>query len=123
MTIFRFSNRSIQNLNSVDARLALVASRALLYSKVDFVIVEGRRSLERQRKLFEEGASLTMNSKHLEGLAIDVAAINEEGVSYEWHYYELIAKAFDRAARELNIPLRWGGDFENIADGAHFELN
>jgi len=64
-----------------------------------------------------------MNSKHLEGLAIDVAAINEEGVSYEWHYYELIAKAFDRAARELNIPLRWGGDFENIADGAHFELN
>lgn len=122
---FRFSRRSIAALQGVDPRLILIASRALSYSgSVDWAITEGVRSKARQAELFQAGSSRTLNSKHLTGQAIDVAAIDpiEGAISWEWDLYEQIAEAFYRAADELGIPIRWGGTFETLKDGAHFEL-
>ena len=120
--LFKFSKRSLDALQGVRPELILVASRALSYSTVDFAITEGLRTKERQEKLFQEGASRTLNSKHLTGHAIDVVAYEDGSISWAWDCYEQIDDAFQQAADELGIPIRWGGTFETLKDGAHFEL-
>lgn len=120
---YRFSRRSLNNLSGVDPRLILICSRALLYSPVDFAVTDGLRSLSEQRKLVANGKSRTLKSKHLKGMAVDVAAYAEGGISWKWKYYQQIAKAFKKAAAELGYKITWGGDWKSFADGPHFELN
>ena len=69
------------------------------------------------------GASRTLNSRHLTGHAVDVAALIEGQVRWDWPLYGRIAGAFKAAARDLNIPLTWGGDWTRLRDGPHFELD
>ena len=121
--MFRFSQRSYAALAGVDPRLVAVASRALLYADVDFVVIEGMRTLERQRALVAAGASRTMNSRHLDGRAIDVAAWVGGVPRWDWPLYDKIAVAFKRAAHELGVGLTWGGDWSSFRDGPHFELS
>lgn len=119
--MFRFSNRSYEAMRGVDPRLVAVASRALLYSDVDFVVTEGLRTIERQRELVLSGASQTLNSRHLTGHAIDVAAY-VGGIRWDWPLYERIAQHFKRASAELGVGLDWGGDWRRFRDGPHYEL-
>lgn len=119
--MYRFSQRSIERLKGVHPELALVASRALLYTDVDFGITEGVRTLERQKQLLADGKSQTMKSRHLTGDAIDVAAYVDGQLSWEWGLYERIAVAFKRAAQELGIDIEWGGDWVTFKDGVHFQ--
>ncbi|KLG58653.1 M15 family metallopeptidase, partial [Escherichia coli] len=39
-----------------------------------------------------------------------------------WPLYEKIAQAFKQAAKELNTPIEWGGDWRTLKDGPHFQL-
>jgi peptidoglycan LD-endopeptidase CwlK len=68
----RFSNRSLNNLKGIHPDLRRVIDRALQDSPLDFVVIEGLRTLERQRQLVAAGASRTMNSRHLTGHAVDL---------------------------------------------------
>ena len=119
---YRFSERSNSKLEGVDERLIRVATLALQLSPVDFGITEGVRTLERQKELVKAGASRTLRSKHLEGKAIDVVAYVCGKVAWDWPLYEKIAKAFKQAADELDIKIKWGGDWVNFKDGPHFQL-
>lgn len=49
---FRFSQRSENNLKGVNPALVQVVRRALELSAVDFGVIEGLRTVERQRELF-----------------------------------------------------------------------
>ena len=117
-----FSERSNSKLEGVDERLIRVATLALQLSPVDFGITEGVRTLERQKQLVKAGASRTLKSKHLEGKAIDVVAYVDGKVAWDWPLYEKIAKAFKQAAAELDVNIKWGGDWTTFKDGPHFEL-
>ena len=117
-----FSERSNSKLDGVDERLIRVATLALQLSPVDFGITEGVRTLERQKELVKAGASRTLKSKHLEGKAIDVVAYVGGKVAWDWPLYEKIAKAFKQAAAELEVGIKWGGDWATFKDGPHFEL-
>lgn len=117
-----FSERSNSKLEGVDERLIRIATLALQLSPVDFGITEGVRTLERQKELVKAGASRTLKSKHLEGKAIDVVAYVGGKVAWDWPLYEKIAKAFKQAAAELEISIKWGGDWATFKDGPHFEL-
>jgi peptidoglycan L-alanyl-D-glutamate endopeptidase CwlK len=121
--MFRFSKRSYASLSGVRPELIAVASRVLLYSPIDFVVTEGLRTLDRQRELVRIGASQTMNSRHLTGHAIDVAAWHNGGIRWDWPLYEKIALAFKQASEELSVNITWGGDWVSLRDGPHFELN
>lgn len=121
MPDFKFSERSLKNLEGVHPDLVRVVKRALSLSPVDFVVTEGLRTLERQKDLLKTGASKTLNSRHLTGHAVDVAAW-VGGVKWEWVYYEKIARAMFDAAKIENVPITWGGDWK-FKDGPHFELN
>lgn len=122
MSNFKFSQRSENNLKGVNSDLVKIVRRALQLSPVDFGITEGLRTVERQRQLVAAGKSQTMNSRHISGHAVDVFAYPTSSGSWEWKYYEQIATAFKQAAKELNIPVEWGGDWKTLKDGPHFQL-
>ncbi|WP_027854686.1 M15 family metallopeptidase [Marinobacterium litorale] len=121
MSLYRFSQRSIERMNGVHPELVLIASRALMYSEVDFGVTEGLRTESRQRELVEAGKSQTMKSRHLTGDALDVAAYVDGQLTWDWDKYEEIARAFKRAAEELGIAIEWGGDWRTLKDGPHFQ--
>lgn len=119
---FRLSDRSIKNLAGVHGHLIQVVGRAIELTEVDFIITEGLRTKKRQEELVAAGASQTMNSRHLTGHAVDVAALVGGKVRWDWPLCAKIAVAFKKAAAELGIPIVWGGDWK-MRDGPHFELD
>lgn len=125
---FRLSKRSLSRLEGVHPDLVRVVRRAIELTSVDFMVTEGLRTKERQQKLVAAGASQTMRSRHLTGHAVDLAAMidfDQDGdldVRWDWPLYAKIAVAMKAAAKELNVPLQWGGDWRSFKDGPHFEL-
>lgn len=120
--MFYFSDRSEKNLEGVHPDLVRVMRHALLIAPWDFCITEGLRSEERQRELFETGATKTLNSRHLTGDAVDIAAMPDGVVSWEFHYYIDLSHCIKEVARINKIPIEWGGDWKDFKDGVHFQL-
>lgn len=118
---YKLSQRSIERLKGVHPDLVSVVMLAIERTDVDFLVTEGLRTKERQRELVAAGASKTMNSRHITGHAVDLAAY-VNGIRWDWPLYEKIAKAMKQAAYELNIKIEWGGDWKSFKDGPHFQL-
>ncbi len=120
---FRLSTRSRTRLKGVHPALVAVVEAALARSSIDFMVTEGLRTPERQAALVKAGASRTHRSRHLTGHAVDVAALIDGQVRWDWPLYGRIAEAFKSAAAELKTPIIWGGDWVSLRDGPHFELD
>lgn len=116
------SEKDKNKLQGVNQQLIKVVEAAAAISNIKFTITEGVRTLETQKMYYNSGKSTTMNSKHLKGNAVDLAAIVDGKIKWDWQYYEEIAKAMKTASSRLGIPIIWGGDWENFKDGVHFEL-
>jgi peptidoglycan L-alanyl-D-glutamate endopeptidase CwlK len=119
---FKLGPRSVARLKGVHPDLVKVVERAIQLTPVDFTVLEGLRSLERQKALVAAGASQTLKSRHLDGHAVDLGAWVDEQVDWSWPLYGKIAKAMKTAAAELKIPIEWGGDWSTFKDGPHFQL-
>jgi peptidoglycan L-alanyl-D-glutamate endopeptidase CwlK len=119
---FNLGQRSRDRLVGVDNRLIKVVERAIELTEIDFTVLEGLRTPERQKQLVNEGFSQTLKSKHLTGHAVDLGALVNGAVSWDKQHYHTIAKAMKKSAEELKINIRWGGDFKSFFDGPHFEL-
>lgn len=113
--MFKLSKRSHDRLFGVDPRLVAVVNTAIMITKVDFGVVEGLRTIETQRAYFNAGKSQTMESKHLDGRAVDLVAFVNGAVSWELNLYDEIAESMRIGALEHALPLRWGAAW-NIAD-------
>ena len=109
-------------MRGINPRLVGVVARAILITPVDFTVLEGLRTKERQQQLFESGASRTLNSRHLTGDAVDLAAWIDGEVRWDWPLYDRIAAAMKAAALDLGVDLEWGGDWVTFKDGPHFQL-
>jgi peptidoglycan L-alanyl-D-glutamate endopeptidase CwlK len=81
------------------------------------------RTPERQKALYEAGASQTLNGRHITGHAVDLGAWVDNQVDWSWPLYHKIAAAMKEAAKELNVSIVWGGDWRTFKDGPHFELD
>lgn len=140
---FVLGNRSLANLKGVNDSLVRVVKRAIEITEIDFAVIEGCRTQERQRELVRRGASKTMNSRHLTGHAVDIVPYVDGKISWDFNYYYPLAKAMSQAATELGVDIRWGGAWTVITgkggtpqewvkayrasggrflDGPHFEL-
>ena len=64
----------MSKLEGVDERMVAVVKHAITVSKQDFSVICGLRTIEEQRALVAKGASQTMKSKHLDGIAVDLMA-------------------------------------------------
>ena len=120
---FVLGSRSRARLKGVHPDLVRVVELALTYSPHDFTITEGLRTVARQRELKAAGASQTMNSRHITGHAIDFAVLVGGKVRWDWPLYGQVAVTFKRAAKELNVPIIWGGAWKSLRDGPHVELD
>lgn len=120
---FSLSSKSQLKLALVHPDLKKVVEEAIKISTVDFVVLEGLRTLERQRELVAAGASHTMNSRHLHGLAVDLGALVGGKITWQPKVYNHIADAMLVTAAKLQISIKWGGSFLSFPDLVHFELD
>jgi peptidoglycan L-alanyl-D-glutamate endopeptidase CwlK len=117
--------RSNVRLQGVHPRLQDVIRRAgKMAAGVNrhFIVTEGLRSTKRQAELVRAGASLTMNSKHLVGRAVDLAVVVGKEVRWDWPLYLNLAEIVKAAAQAEGVAIVWGGDWKTFRDGPHFEL-
>ena len=138
---FRLSDASRAKLAGVHPDLIRVVFRAIEISKVDFKVIEGVRTPERQRELYAQGrtkpgnrVTWTLKSNHFinpktgKGHAVDLLP-----APYDWKegpQWKQMADAMFAAAKELGIAIRWGRDWDRDGiigekgetDGPHFEL-
>lgn len=142
--MFRLSQRSLTTLQGVDPRLQAVVKRAIEITEVDFVVVQGRRTVAQQSALYGKGrtraecikagcppeyadpqekkVTWSMNSNHLSGRAVDLAAYVRGDISWDVRYYAKIARAMKEAAADHSVDLVWGGDWVSNKDYPHFEI-
>ena len=105
---YKLSTRSREKLIGVKGELKEVVCLAITYTKIDFGVIEGLRTENRQRALVESGASKTMKSKHLDGRAVDLMAYVDGRGCWELNVYDEVADAMKRAAIEVDVAVRWG---------------
>ena len=120
----KYSARSLKNLNGIHPDLRRVIDRALQDSPLDFVVIEGLRTKERQKQLVASGASKTLNSRHITGHAVDLVPIGPNGkAAFDWPLYDRLGPAVKAAAQAEGVEVVWGGDWTSFKDGPHFELD
>lgn len=133
---FVLGKTSLARLKGVDECLVKVVKRAIEISEIDFTVMEGVRTLDRQRELYAQGRTApgkivtwTMKSKHIEGKAVDLVPY-----PLDWNdldKFDKIKNAMFQAAKEIDVNLRWGADWDGDGnyrekgeyDSPHFELN
>jgi peptidoglycan L-alanyl-D-glutamate endopeptidase CwlK len=120
---FNLSRRSRDRMKGVHPALVRVIEAAILITPVDFIVTEGLRTRARQAALVKAGASQTLNSRHVTGHAVDVVALVDGKVRWDWPLYPRIAQAIKAAAKAQGVSLVWGGDWPRLRDGPHFELD
>ena len=110
--------RSLQKLGTVDDRLQRIVYYAITVTKQDFSVICGIRTKAEQRKLVASGASQTMKSKHLDGLAVDLMAYIHGRGSWELNLYDDLADAMSEAADLVGCRVRWGAAWhiDNLGD-------
>lgn len=130
--------RSLSRLEGVHPDLVRVVKKAAAMSSLDFTVLEGLRTKERQKQLMDLGATKTLNSRHLTGHAVDLAPMVGGTVRWDWPLYHQLAEIVRMASISENVPIRWGGTWKLLSaisgpitakvlsrsfpDGPHFEL-
>lgn len=107
--MFKLGSRSLQRLDGVHPDLVKVVKRAIELSQLDFGVIEGVRTKEKQAEYVRSGASTTMNSRHLTGHAVDIAPFIDGQPRWDWPLFFKLADAVKAAAIELKVPVIWGG--------------
>lgn len=125
MTI-TLSEKSLAKLSGAHPDLQKVIKRAAAISPIDFTILEVVRTAARQKELVAKGASKTMKSRHLVtggySHAVDIAPLDGGQVSWAWPVYNRLAPIIKQAAKDVGVPIEWGGDWRSFKDGPHWQL-
>lgn len=137
---YAFGPASRKNMAGVHPDLVRVLERAIATSPVDFKVIEGVRTPERQRELYAQGrtkpgnvVTWTLKSNHFKqadgyGHAVDLLP-----APYDWKDlapFNAMAKAVLTAAKNLGVNVRWGADWDQDGnprekgetDSPHFEI-
>jgi peptidoglycan L-alanyl-D-glutamate endopeptidase CwlK len=143
--MYKFSKKSLLILSSCHADIIKIMVESIKLSRIDFCIIEGKRSIEKQQKYFAEGKSkidgVTARSKHQGyptdddvSFAVDICAVKN---SYDVKALCFLADVIILTAKKLYADkiitheLRWGGNWDGdgeimtdqtFIDLPHFEL-
>lgn len=127
----RFSKRSLTKLKDVHPDLVDVLNEAIKY--VDFTVLEGARTMQRQKELKDTGKSKTMNSKHLiqgDGYAhaVDIAPwpIDWDDIGAFCHLSGIVRGIALMKDMDVRCGVDWDGDLKvsehSFFDGPHVEI-
>ena len=111
--------RSETNVAGVNPQLIAVVREAWDSMPIDgvrFIVTEGLRTIERQKQLVTSGASRTMNSRHLTGDAVDLAAKVGTMVRWEINVFYKLALAMRNAAVTQGVRVTWGACWRPLND-------
>lgn len=101
----------------------LVKVVRLAATRCDFIVLEGLRTKAAQIQNLKTGHSQTLRSRHLDGHAVDLGVLQSGKLVWSpWSAYKAQSDVLKAAAKELNIPIEWGGDWKTLKDGPHFQL-
>lgn len=138
----KLGNRSLKNLEGVHPNLVKVMKAAIENSPYDFTIVCGVRTMAEQKALYAQGRTtkgakvtnadgVRNKSNHQAksdgyGHAVDIypfyngsVQVNDKDVIPR---LKAISNHIKQVAKELNIPITWGGDWKSPYDPPHFQL-
>lgn len=126
-----FDQISLARMQGVHPDLRRVLDRALVMAPFPFRVIEGLRSVTRQKELVRIGASQTMRSRHLTGHAVDVVPLVdldrdgkiETEEMFSWPLIRKLAPVLKAAAAAEGVALEWGGDWKSFKDGPHWQLS
>lgn len=109
-------------------RVVRRTARLIKDKSFGFIITCGVRTLEEQKKLLKQGATRTLNSRHIPGpdgysKAVDFAVTLDGKVRWDWPLYQRLAVIVKEAAKQEKVSITWGGDWKTFRDGPHFELS
>ena len=126
--------------SGVDQRLVSIAQEACQALPFDVIVVEGVRTEKRQQELYAQGrtkpgkvVTWTMNSKHIDGLAVDLAPYDHETKQILWRdvlKFNDMIRSMLRVAAAHKVKIRSGADWNQNGvlrenretDSPHFEL-
>ncbi len=121
---FRFSKRSEGNFDKVPDELVNIFREVLKETPFDFVVTRGFATREEQAALMRKQPRVTWtkNSRHLYGLALDIAIFDENGeITWKMPYYVIVGEIIQRIAQRHGVAVTIGAIHWN-KDGPHTEL-
>lgn len=131
------SRRSLKRLEGVEPILRLIVIEANKESKYDFMVLEGARTLEKQKQYLKRGSTKTLKSLHLKqppltanqleilklkpelqatepkARAVDICPCPKKGI-IPWNHkfkFREYQRAMFKVAEKYGVKLRWGGDW------------
>lgn len=121
---------SAARLKGVHPDLVRGMLRALQDAPFPFRVIDGLRTVARQRELVRIGASKTMRSRHLTGHAVDIVPLVdldrdgriETEELFNWPLIRQLAPVVKAAFKAEGVPIEWGGDWRTFKDGPHWQL-
>ena len=130
--MYYLSRRSWGRLRTCHEYLQTLLREAVGSSPVDFMVIEGHRTKEKQDAAYRAGKSGLQwpRSKHNQtpSLAVDIAPYVDGKASWDWDHYHPLAdhlkETWGRLKDEGKVEgdLIWGGDWKSFQDGPHWEL-
>lgn len=139
--MFALGATSLKRLDGVHPDMVRVVKRAIQLTEQDFLVLEGVRTPERQMELYAQGrtkpgaiVTWVKTSNHFRntltgyGHAVDLCVYPVDWKNTKG--FDEIARAMFAAAKELNVRIRWGADWNQNGtprergetDSPHFEL-
>ena len=136
--MYFLSKRSEENLRGVHPELVKLMTLSIRNSPIDFTVVEGVRTVERQQALYAQGRTkpgpivtqvdgVTKRSNHQPkadgyGHAVDIYPfVNGQVQVNDASGLKRISEHIKAVARLNRIKIEWGGDW-TMRDYPHFEL-
>lgn len=139
----RFSNRSLDSLRGVHPTLVAILKEAITDTPVDFTIVEGLRTTERQQQLYAQGRTTAgvrvTNADGVRHVSNHQAKADGYGHAVDLYPYvdgrvhvtgddvpewlRQIARHIQHIARRHGAAVTWGGDWASLRDYPHFEIS
>jgi peptidoglycan L-alanyl-D-glutamate endopeptidase CwlK len=142
----KFSRKSSEILATCHPDIQRVLNLAITRSAIDFGVSHGERTPEQQFELYQQGRTKPGQIvTHLDGykkkskhnaspsLAVDIFCW-PQSIMYDEKHLCYVAGVIMSCAAELNVPLRWGHNWNNdgllvckdpserFSDMPHFEL-
>ena len=108
-------------LRQKQADFLVMVSKLVAFAEITGITIfvnEWYRTPERQVELVRQGKSQTHNSKHLQGLAIDLIIMNGRSVVWDFERYRPLGEYWEKHCGGV-----WGGSWKTLRDGVHFQYD
>lgn len=116
-------NRDVSQLQpEMQILVEKIYRNIIVHHQLPMGLFEGKRTQERQQWLFDQGYSKTLNSRHLDGSAVDFVFYYDGKWSWDndkLHYFDFLGK---RIVELYGDRLEWGGNWTQFVDKPHIQL-